>query len=257
MPCGKAAQEPLAEGMRMVSIVVPMLNEEANLVLLVDRVAAAMAGQPGGYELVCVLDGCTDGSLGVLLGLREGHPEVKVVELDRRVGQHAALAVGLAYAWGNLVVTLDADLQNPPEEVPKLVDLLSSGYEAVGTVRRSRQDSALRKSASLLFRVVLAHLGGRYRMADPGCMLRGWRREVVDRFLESGESPLYLPVQLNRRAASYSEIEAAHEARAGGESRYGPLRLARLLCKALVAARAPRLGNAKRPVVKATYGIGG
>jgi len=237
----------------MVSIVVPMLNEEPNLVPLVTRVAAVM-GEVG-WELICVLDGCTDGSLDVLLGLRAQHPELKIVELGTRLGQHAALAVGLSFAAGDPVLTLDADLQNPPEELPRLLGLLRQGFDAVGSIRRSRQDSRVRKSASLLFRTLLALSGGRHRMADPGSMLRGWRREVVRRFLESGEPALYLPVQLNRRAERYVELETAHDARAGGTSRYDAVKLALLLGKALLAARAPRLGSVPKAVVKGTYGL--
>jgi len=93
-------------------------------------------------------------------------------------------------------------------------------------------------------------------MADPGCMLRGWSRDVVQRFLDAGEPPLYLPVQLNRRAESYHEFDASHEARAGGESRYDALRLLRLLGRALLAARAPGLGRLRKAVVKGTHGFG-
>ncbi len=239
----------------MISMVVPMLNEEANLVPLVERVSAAMAGRPDGFELICVLDGCTDGSIAALLRLRVQHPQVKVVELQSRVGQHAALAEGLKLASGDPVVTLDADLQNPPEEIPRLLDLLDAGYDAVGSIRRSRQDSLARKSASFLFRRMLALAGGRHRMADPGCMLRGWRRDVIRKFVESGEPPLYLPVQVNRYARRYADVETAHEARSGGGSRYDALRLARLLGKALLAARAPRFGRTGKAVVRATVGF--
>jgi undecaprenyl-phosphate 4-deoxy-4-formamido-L-arabinose transferase len=213
------------------AVLVPALNEEKNLPVLVERLRSAMTSANIPFELVVVLDGGSDGSMEWLKTRARTFPELVVVRLARTVGQHTALAVGLRFVTAPFVVTLDADLQNPPESVPAVVRRLAVGAEAVGTVRAGRQDSLSRKAASFLFRQAFAALRPRHPLSDPGCMLRGYRKEVVDRFLSTTGPTYYLPLQLGDLAESYAEFQTPHEARNSGESRYRGTGLLRLFLR--------------------------
>jgi len=230
-----------------------MLNEEPNLRELVGRVARSMQSAGLTWELVAVLDGCTDDSLGVLLELMKTHDELVVVELAHTVGQHAAIGVGFSIAVAPNMVTIDADLQNPPEAIPDIVERLK-GAAAVGTVRKGRKDPFLRGMASRVFRATLAAVGIRHSMTDPGCMLRGWRKEIVSRFLKTGDPAIYVPTQLNRLSPTYVEFETEHDARHGGTSRYNALRLARLFGRTVAAQLSPRLVRQPKPRISAVFG---
>lgn len=238
----------------LASVVVPVLDEEENLPALVARVRAAFRTADHPCELILVLDGCTDNSLQVLLGLRSETVPLRIIELAHGVGQHAAIGVGLSHVRGDTVLTIDADLQNPPEALPEIVSLLEAGADAVGTTRRGRQDARHRALASAVFARSLRVLGVRHPMGDPGCMLRGWRRSVVEAWLASGEPALYLPTQLNRHASSYVEFEAEHRARESGSSRYDMLRLGRLFLRTLAVEVAPHRLSAPQPRIAAIYG---
>ena len=238
-----------------VTVLVPALNEEDNLAALAERLAVALDRAGRSWELLVVLDGCTDNSLEVLLEAAGRYPGIGVIELSATVGQHAAIAAALPFARGDCVVTLDADLQNPPEMVPEVVAHLAKGFDAVGTLRGKRSDPLHRSGASLVFRTALAALRIRHVMGDPGCMLRGWTKAVVKQFLESGQTPFYLPVQLNRFAATYTEFEAGHNRRHAGESRYNAWRLARLFAAAMRARLAPHGRSPATPEVVAVHGI--
>jgi undecaprenyl-phosphate 4-deoxy-4-formamido-L-arabinose transferase len=237
----------------LASVVVPVLNEEDNLPLLVARVRQAFVAAQRPAELLVVLDGCTDNSLAVLLKLHSREVPLRIIELAHGVGQHAAIGVGLTYARGDTVLTIDADLQNPPEALPEIVRLLGAGVEAVGTIRKGRQDARHRAIASAIFAQALKIVGVRHTMGDPGCMLRGWRRPVVDAWLATGEPALYLPTQLNRHAESYAEFEADHHPREAGQSRYDALRLGRLFLRTMAVELTPHKLSAPQPRVAAVY----
>ncbi len=238
---------------QLVSVVVPVLDEADNLPALVGRIRGAFLASRRHCELLVVLDGCTDNSLAVLLALPTGQVPLRIIELAHGVGQHAAIGVGLRYARGATILTIDADLQNPPEALPEIVRRLDAGVDAVGTTRRGRRDARHRAVASALFAHSLRLLGVRHTMADPGCMLRGWRRHVVNAWLATGEPALYLPTQLNRHARSYEEFEAEHFAREAGASRYDLTRLARLFLRTVAVELVPQRLHAAQPRVAAVY----
>ena len=154
---------------------------------------------------------------------------------------------------GDAVLTIDADLQNPPEALPEIARRLDSGTDAVGTTRRGRQDARHRALASAIFAGSLRLAGVRHVMGDPGCMLRGWRRTVVEAWLATGEPALYLPTQLNAHAESYEEFEAEHHAREAGESRYDLVRLGKLFLRTLAVEVVPERLSAPQPRVAAVY----
>ncbi len=203
----------------MVSLVIPVYNEEENLHRLMERTRPVMQGMGRPYEIVLVDDGSRDGSLSLLKSFT-AHPEVRVVELVRNYGQHAAILAGLSIVRGEIVVTMDADLQNPPEEIPRLVKAMEEGgYDVVGTVRKNRQDSLLRILPSKLVNVVTRRIT-KVAMSDWGCMLRAYRRPVVERMAACHEHATFIPALATYFGKRVTEIEVAHEERHGGRTSY-------------------------------------
>ena len=214
--------------LRKVSVVVPVYNEEANLPALVPRLLAVLGGLGRPVEAVFVDDGSRDRSLEILKEAAASNPGlVKVVELVRNAGQHMAIMAAFTATSGEYVITIDADLQNPPEEIPKLVAAMDGGHDVVGTVRRDRRDSFFRKAASRLVNRMTALMTG-MRLNDYGCMLRGYHRDVVDVMLASGEVSTFIPALAQQYARRPVEIPVAHAERTAGESKYSLYRLLRL-----------------------------
>ena len=210
-----------------VSVVVPVFNEAENLPGLHERLAAALGGLRRSYDIWYVDDGSTDGSLDLLRRIARQDPHVGVIELTRNFGQHAAVLAGFGASHGAIVVTLDADLQNPPEEIPRLVAKIDEGNEVVGTWREDRHDPAFRRAASrVINRLTSAAVG--VDMHDYGCMLRAYRRHVVDQIVDCDERSSFIPALANSLAKRTAEIEVGHAERAGGTSKYNLLRLLRL-----------------------------
>lgn len=213
---------------RKVSVVIPVFNEEANLPRLLPRLLPVLEGLGRPWEVVFVDDGSRDRSLDLLKAAVSERPgRVKAVELLRNAGQHMAILAAFEETDGEYVITLDADLQNPPEEIPKLVAKMDEGHDVVGTVRTKRRDSLFRKAASRLVNRTTGLITG-MRLSDYGCMLRGYHRDVVDVMTASGEVSTFLPALAQLYARRPVEIPVAHEERAEGESKYSLVRLVRL-----------------------------
>ena len=210
-----------------VSVVIPVFNEEPNLEPLYERLERVLEGLGQPYELIFVDDGSRDRSLELLRRLQEKHDRVRVIQLNRNYGQHAAVFAGLDHAQGDVIVTLDADLQNPPEEIPRLLDKISEGHDVVGGWRQDRRDHALRRFLSWAVNKVTSKVVG-VEMRDYSCMLRAYRREVVDVLRNCSEVSSFIPTLANMFAASPTEIPVAHDRRSNGRSKYSPFRLLRL-----------------------------
>jgi undecaprenyl-phosphate 4-deoxy-4-formamido-L-arabinose transferase len=211
-----------------VSVVVPVYNEEANLEEFFRRALAVLDALPGPYELLIVDDGSRDRSIEILKAWAARRPDVvRVLELSRNFGQHPAILAGFRDVTGDVVVTLDADLQNPPEEIPKLLEKIAEGYDVVGGVRVFRQDSRARRFASALVNRVTVAIT-RMRLTDFGCMLRAYSREIVDEINQSEEAATFIPALGQSFARNPTEIDVAHAPRTGGESAYSLYRLIRL-----------------------------
>ena len=211
----------------MISVVVPVYNEEKNLPLLMDRLEAALRPMGRPYEVIFIDDGSRDRSLEILKDF-VGRNGVRVVELTRNYGQHSAIMSGFSVVRGSIVVTLDADLQNPPEEIPGIIRAMEEGnYEVVGTVRQMRRDSLFRTIPSRIVNAMTRKITG-VRMTDWGCMLRAYRREVVDRMVESQEYSTFIPALATLYAKRMTEIPVAHAERHGGVSNYNLPRLLNL-----------------------------
>ncbi|TMB56447.1 MAG: glycosyltransferase [Deltaproteobacteria bacterium] len=210
-----------------VSIVIPVFNESASIPRLHTRLHQVLQQLGRSFEVVYVDDGSTDRSLQELLVIQGGDPAVKVVTLARNAGQHAAVLAGFAHARGAVVVTLDADLQNPPEEIPRLLAEIDAGHDAVGTRREGRNDPFLRRAISAVVSR-LASLAVGVPMTDCGSMLRAYQRPVVDEILRLAERALFIPALGAWLARRPTEISIRHEARLAGRSRYSPLRFMQL-----------------------------
>ncbi|MDX2166247.1 MAG: glycosyltransferase [Deltaproteobacteria bacterium] len=210
-----------------MSVVIPVFNEAANLEALHERLAATLDALPRRSEVLYVDDGSSDESLALLRAISARDARVVVLELARNSGQHAAVVAGFAASRGAMVVTLDADLQNPPEEIPRLLEQLDAGNDVVGTWREHRQDAWLRRALSALVNRATAAAVG-VAMRDYGCMLRAYRREIVEQIVECDERSLFIPALANALARRTVEIEVAHSERAVGKSKYKPLKLMRL-----------------------------
>ena len=208
-----------------VSVVVPIYNEQAGLAALFDRLYPALDKLGESYELILVDDGSRDRSAVLLHAQFERRPDVtRVVVLAANFGQHMAIRAGFERARGEVVVTLDADLQNPPEEIPRLLAKFREGYDYVGSYRRDRQDNAFRRGASALMNRVREGITD-IRMTDQGCMLRAYGRSVVQAITHSPEASTFIPALAYLYARNPVEIEVAHEPRAAGTTKYSLYKL--------------------------------
>ena len=211
----------------MISLVIPVYNEEANLPRLIERLRSVMKTTGRSYEIIFVDDGSRDNSLPVLKSFLI-YPEVKVVELTRNYGQHAAVFSGFSIVQGQIVITLDADLQNPPEEIPNLIRVMEEGdYDVVGTIRKERKDSFLRTFPSRIINAVTRKMT-KVNMSDWGCMLRAYRRNVVERMVNCHEHSTFIPALATYFSKRVTEIEVGHQERHAGESHYSLRKLINL-----------------------------
>jgi undecaprenyl-phosphate 4-deoxy-4-formamido-L-arabinose transferase len=210
-----------------ISIVIPVFNEELNLPPLIDRLYPVMEriGKP--FEIIFTDDGSHDRSLGILQGMAGKFPEVRVIEFNGNFGQHMAILAAFEQSCGEIVITLDADLQNPPEEIPKLVAEVEKGHDVVGTIRRKRQDTLFRRAASRIVNITTNKMTGMH-MSDYGCMLRAYNRNVVNNINRCQETTTFIPALAQTFSANPTEVEVAHAERAEGESKYSLYKLIRL-----------------------------
>jgi undecaprenyl-phosphate 4-deoxy-4-formamido-L-arabinose transferase len=223
------AQQGIAAGAApAVSIVVPVFNEELNLDALYARLAPVMDRVAGGAEAIFVDDGSADRSLEILRRLARKDPRVRVLSFNRNYGQHAAIFAGFDAVSGRTVVTIDADLQNPPEDIPKLLAKIDEGFDVVGGRREARKDTFFRRWASRqtnrFMRIVLRGV----ELNDYGCMLRAYTREVVDCMRRCEEKASFIPALACQFARRIAEVPVGHADRAAGESKYSIWKLMKL-----------------------------
>lgn len=209
-----------------LSVVIPVFNERGTLDELFKRLSDALAEQPGGYEIVAVDDGSTDGSREILRAMHQQDPRIRVVFLSRNFGQSPALYAGFSRARGQYIAMMDADLQNYPEDIPRLVAKLEEGFDMVSGWRSNRKDSFFRTAASKLLNRYINSIT-RVALNDYGCALKAFRRELVDHMLALTHRCRYLPVDAAALGGRVAEIEVRHDQRGHGESKYGLLKLIR------------------------------
>jgi undecaprenyl-phosphate 4-deoxy-4-formamido-L-arabinose transferase len=211
-----------------LSVVIPVYNEEDGLAALFARLYPALDALGLAYEVVFVNDGSVDRSAALLREQWQRRPEVtRVVLFNGNFGQHLAIMAGFAHCIGQRVVTLDADLQNPPEEIGALMRAMDAGHDYVGTIRRLRQDVWWRRAGSRAMNRLRERIT-KIRMTDQGCMLRAYSRDIVDAINACREVNTFIPALAYTFAQRPTEIEVAHEERVAGESKYSVYRLIRL-----------------------------
>ena len=211
-----------------VSIIVPVYNEEAGLAALFARLYPALDALGESYEVVFINDGSRDRSAALLREQFGKRPDVtRVILFNGNFGQHMAIMAGFERSRGDIVVTLDADLQNLPEDIIHLVAKMREGYDYVGTIRRMRQDSWFRRTASRAMNALRERIT-RIKMTDQGCMLRAYSREIVDAINSCREINTFIPALAYTFAQRPVEIEVGHEERVAGESKYSLYSLIRL-----------------------------
>jgi undecaprenyl-phosphate 4-deoxy-4-formamido-L-arabinose transferase len=211
-----------------ISVVIPVYNEEDTLEQLFIRLMAVMDGVGKPYEIIFTNDGSRDRSGLLLQSFYHRRPtHVRVIDFNGNFGQHMAVMAALERVRGDVVVTLDADLQNPPEEIPKLLAAIDKGHDVVGSYRRNRQDTWFRRMASAVLNRIRERIT-RIRMRDQGCMLRAYRRHIVEQITASGETSTFIPALAVSYAASPTEVEVEHAPRTAGVSKYRLYDLVRL-----------------------------
>jgi undecaprenyl-phosphate 4-deoxy-4-formamido-L-arabinose transferase len=203
-----------------LSIVIPVYNEEANLPELLKRCTSVCEKLDKSYEIILVDDGSRDASVDIIRSAVSEHEDtIAGVFLNRNYGQHAAVMAGFAHAAGAVIVTLDADLQNPPEEIPKLLVPIEEGCDVVGSVRMQRQDSVFRRLSSRIINKAVQKATG-VMMTDYGCMLRAYSRHIVNAMLQCREHSTFIPVLTNSFANRTAEVQVSHAERSNDDSKY-------------------------------------
>ena len=207
-----------------LSIIIPVYNEEENLPLVFDAIHASIAGygKKLKWEMIYVDDGSQDSSLAVLMKLFEKDPKhTRVVQLRRNFGQTAAIAAGIDHAVGDIVVMLDADMQNDPADIPMMLDKLNEGYDVVSGWRKDRQDTYISRTLpSHLANSLISKVTG-LQLHDYGCTLKAYRREVITGFHLYGEMHRFIPVYANSFGAKIIEVPVQHHPRKFGKAKYG------------------------------------
>ena len=212
----------MPDSIPQVSIVIPVYNEGKGLRRLIERLRPVMEDLGKSWEIVMIDDGSRDDSLAILKEFSK-EPGVVIIELTKNYGQHAAIFAGFSVSKGAIVVTMDADLQNPPEEIPRLIRTMEEGdFDVVGTIRKERKDSIFRTFPSRIINMVARRIT-KVKMTDWGCMLRAYRRPIVQLMIDCHEQSTFIPALATYFAKKVTEIEVAHEERFAGESHY-PLR---------------------------------
>ena len=218
----------------MLSIAIPIYNEAGSIGLLYDKVRSAMEKQDRKWELILINDGSTDGSDELLDELATKDDRVKVVHFRRNFGQTAAMMAGFDFAQGEVIIPMDGDLQNDPEDIPLLLEKIDEGFDVVSGWRKDRQDNALKRNApSIMANRLISWVSG-VRLHDFGCSLKAYRREVMEGVRLYGEMHRFLPIYAKWHGAEITEVVVRHYARQHGSSKYGLERVLKVLADLIV-----------------------
>jgi undecaprenyl-phosphate 4-deoxy-4-formamido-L-arabinose transferase len=204
-----------------ISVVIPVHNEEECLEELYSRLTTVLDNLGKPYEIILTNDGSTDKSAAILKALHERRPaQIRVIEFNGNFGQHMAIMAGFERVRGEIIITMDADLQNPPEDIGKLVAAIEAGHDVVNTHREGRQDDWWRLTVSRWHNKVRAWMMPKLIMEDEGCMLRAYRRDIVDLMASTGEASTFIPALALSYASNPTEVGVGHAPRTAGESSY-------------------------------------
>ena len=212
----------------LISIVIPVYNEEESLPELFRRLMPVLKNLNRPFEVIFINDGSKDLSLPLLLKEYNQNPNViRIIDLNGNFGQHMAIMAGFKLAKGSFIITMDADLQNPPEEIPNIISKLENGHDVVGTIRQKRKDTLFRRAASKFVNKMMNKITG-FTLHDYGCMLRGYNKNIVNIINEAQEISTFIPALAQKFAVNPIEINVSHSEREKGISKYSLSRLIRL-----------------------------
>ena len=217
-----------------VSVLIPVYNEEGNLSLLYDKLEAALQKTERAYEIIFVDDGSSDGSLEILLDLREKNPNVKIVSFARNFGQTAALSAGIDCSKGDIIIPMDGDLQTDPEDILPLLQKIEEGYDVVSGWRKDRKDPFwTRRLPSMIANKIISWIGG-VHLHDYGCTLKAYKRDILKNIKLYGEMHRFIPIYAQWIGARVSEIPVRHFPRGSGKSKYGMNRIFKIILDLMV-----------------------
>jgi glycosyltransferase involved in cell wall biosynthesis len=217
-----------------VSVLIPIFNEEGNLPLLHDKLDLALKKTRRPYEIIFVDDGSSDGSLEILLDLREKNPNVKIISFSRNFGQTAALSAGIDCSKGDIIIPMDGDLQTDPEDILPLLQKIEEGYDVVSGWRKDRKDPLLtRRLPSKIANKIISLIGG-VHLHDYGCTLKAYRRDILKNIKLYGEMHRFIPIYAQWIGARVSEIPVRHFPRGSGKSKYGMNRIFKIILDLMV-----------------------
>jgi dolichol-phosphate mannosyltransferase len=217
-----------------LSVIIPAKNEERNLPPLIERLFSVLRDIGRPFEVIVVNDGSTDGTLRVLRDLITSHRELRVIDLARNYGQTAAMMAGFNHARGDIIIPIDADLQNDPADIPLLLAKLEEGYDVVSGWRKERQDATIRRNlVSRVANVVISRLSG-VHLHDYGCTLKAYRRDVIGPVRLYGEMHRFVPIYASWYGARITEVPVNHRPRLHGKSNYGLERILKVILDLIV-----------------------
>jgi dolichol-phosphate mannosyltransferase len=225
---------PAAPAGLAISVIIPAKNEEKNLPVLIERLFAVLDELGKSFEVIAVNDGSTDGSLRVLRALTTVYRELRVIDLARNYGQTAAMMAGIDHARGGIIVPIDADLQNDPADIPRLLAKLEEGYDVVSGWRQDRKDATIRRNfVSNVANKLISRLSG-VRLHDYGCSLKAYRRSVLAPVRLYGEMHRFVPIYASWYGARIAELPVNHNPRLHGKSNYGLERILKVILDLMV-----------------------
>lgn len=218
----------------MISVTIPVFNEEGNLQELYDKLILVLDQMKCPYEIVLVNDGSSDNSSEIINRLAEQDKKVKAIHFTRNYGQTAAMMAGFDYASGDIIIPMDSDLQNDPEDIPKLVDKLSQGYDVCSGWRKNRKDKTIRRVlVSKIANKIISKISN-VRLKDYGCTLKAYRKKVIKGVRLYGEMHRFIPIYASWEGAKIAEIPVKHHPRIHGQSKYGLERTIKVLLDLIV-----------------------
>jgi glycosyltransferase involved in cell wall biosynthesis len=217
-----------------ISIIVPIFNEEDSIDSLLRRLFAALDAMPQRFEIIAVNDGSRDGSMALLRAAAALRPELKLVDFRRNYGQTAAMMAGIDHAAGDIIVAIDADLQNDPDDIPLLLAKLDEGYDVVSGWRQQRKDAAVRRNlVSRIANRVISRISG-VKLNDYGCTLKAYRKDVIKGVRLYGEMHRFIPIYAAWQGARVTEMPVRHYPRQFGQSKYGLERIVKVVLDLMV-----------------------
>jgi glycosyltransferase involved in cell wall biosynthesis len=217
-----------------LSILIPIFNEQENVPALLDKLFTVLRVLPYSFEVLAVDDGSQDGSFAELQAGAKQHPELKVIRFRRNYGQTAAMMAGIDFSRGRILISLDADLQNDPADIPVLLAKLDEGYDVVSGWRKQRQDARFRRTlVSRVANRIISWISG-VRLNDYGCTLKAYRRDVIKDVKLYGEMHRFIPIYAHWFGARVTEIPVQHHPRTRGQSKYGLERVVKVVLDMIV-----------------------